>query len=279
MSGKVPVYTFDMGSVDTYTHGHHESVLASHGWRTAENSAAYLLPLLERGQDVLDVGCGPGTITVGLAERVNPGRVLGLDRSQDVLLKASELAEVRGVENIEFEQGDVYELPHSKGTFDVVHAHQVLQHLSDPVAALKEMARVARHGGVIAVRDADYSAMCWYPEFPGLDRWREVYHKVTRAHGAEADAGRRLLAWAHQAGFDDVTPSAGIWCYAGEDDRLWWSHSWAERVRRSAFATHALEEGFATTDELDEMAEAWRAWGEHEDGWFSVTHGELLIRV
>ncbi|SEE31041.1 methyltransferase domain-containing protein [Ruania alba] len=268
-----------MERVDTYTHGHHESVLASHGWRTAENSAGYLLPLLEENTDLLDVGCGPGTITVGLAQKVFPGRVMGLDRSTDVLLKASELAEAHSVENVQFEQGDVYDLPYAKGAFDVVHAHQVLQHLSDPVAALREMARVTRHGGMIAVRDADYAAMSWYPEVPGLDRWRELYHQVTRAHGAQADAGRRLVAWANKAGFTDTSPSAGVWCYAGEDDRQWWSHTWAERVEKSAFARHALDGGFSTTDELAEIATAWREWGADEDAWFAVVHGELLIRV
>jgi ubiquinone/menaquinone biosynthesis C-methylase UbiE len=52
---------------DTYTHGHHDSVLCSHAWRTAGNSAAYLLGELHPGQRLLDVGCGPGTITLDLA--------------------------------------------------------------------------------------------------------------------------------------------------------------------------------------------------------------------
>ncbi len=64
----------------TYTHGHHESVLRSHRWRTAANSAAYLLPYLRPGQDLLDIGCGPGTLTGDLARAVSPGRVVGIDR-------------------------------------------------------------------------------------------------------------------------------------------------------------------------------------------------------
>jgi ubiquinone/menaquinone biosynthesis C-methylase UbiE len=64
-----------------YTHGHHESVLRSHRWRTVENSAAYLVPFLRPGLDLLDVGCGPGSITQDFATRVAPGRVCGLDRS------------------------------------------------------------------------------------------------------------------------------------------------------------------------------------------------------
>src|SRR5829696_5262267 len=113
--------------VDTYTHGHAEPVLAPHRWRTAENSAAYLLPFLRPGLDLLDVGCGPGTITVDLAARVAPGRVLGVDVSADPLQEARAAAGRAGVP-VTFEEGDVYALAAADGSFDVVHAHQVLQH-------------------------------------------------------------------------------------------------------------------------------------------------------
>src|SRR3954454_19712121 len=120
--------------VDTYTHGHAEPVLQSHRWRTAENSAGYLLPSLRPGLDLLDVGCGPGTITVDLAALVAPGRVVGIDVSADPLAEARGLAERAGVD-VTFDVGDVYALAEPDDTFDVVHAHQVLQHLADPVAA------------------------------------------------------------------------------------------------------------------------------------------------
>jgi ubiquinone/menaquinone biosynthesis C-methylase UbiE len=131
---------------DVYTHGHHESVLRSHTWRTAENSAAYLLPALRPRLDLLDVGCGPGTITADLARRVAPGRVVGVDRAPDVLAQASAHASGQGV-SIELQAGDVYALQFPDASFDVVHAHQVLQHLSAPVRALREMRRVLRPGG------------------------------------------------------------------------------------------------------------------------------------
>jgi ubiquinone/menaquinone biosynthesis C-methylase UbiE len=134
---------------ETYTHGHHESVLRSHTWRTIENSAAYLLPHLRPGLDVLDAGCGPGTITAGLALRVAPGTVLGVDSSGDVLEAAR--AATKHLGNVRFEPGDVYRLECEDDRFDVVHAHQLLQHLADPVAALREMRRVCKPGGRIIV--------------------------------------------------------------------------------------------------------------------------------
>ncbi|MCL3860518.1 methyltransferase domain-containing protein [Actinotalea sp. K2] len=266
---------------DVYTHGHHESVLRSHRWRTAENSAAYLLPVLQAGQRLLDVGCGPGTVTVDLAAMVAPGEAVGLDRSEAVIEVARESALAAGVANVTFRHGDVYALPFPDAAFDVVHAHQVLQHLSDPVAALREMRRVTRPGGVVAVRDADYAAMTWYPPSSGLEEWLALYHEVTAANGAEADAGRRLLSWVREAGFDPagITPSAGVWCYATPEDRAWWASLWADRVTSSDFGAQALATGLADDVALETLAEAWRTWGESLDGWFSIVHGEILARV
>jgi ubiquinone/menaquinone biosynthesis C-methylase UbiE len=264
--------------VDTYTHGHSEPVLRSHRWRTVENSAAYLLPALRPGLDLLDVGCGPGTITVDLAARVAPGRVLGIDVSPDPLLEARAAAERAGVEAA-FAVGDVYALEAADDSFDVVHAHQVLQHLTDPVAALREMARVCRPGGVIAVRDVDYGAFVTFPPDEGLDRWLDLYHRVARANGAEPDAGRRLLSWAHAAALRDAVATASTYCYASADERQWWGRSWAGRATSSSFAEQALAYGLATPAELDEIATAWLRWADADDGWLGMLHGELLIRV
>jgi 2-polyprenyl-3-methyl-5-hydroxy-6-metoxy-1,4-benzoquinol methylase len=264
--------------VDTYTHGHADAVLQSHRWRTAENSAGYLLPALRPGLDVLDVGCGPGTITVDLARRVAPGRVLGLDVSAAPLAEARELAARAGVP-VEFAVGDAYALEAGGGSFDVVHAHQVLQHLTDPVAALREMARVCRPGGVVAVRDVDYAATTWFPADEGLDRWLALYRQVARRNEAEPDAGRRLLSWAHAAGLRDTVATTTAWCFATPAEREWWGRSWAGRATTSAFAEQAVSYGLATPDELDDIAAAWLRWAAADDGWLGMLHAELLISI
>lgn len=263
---------------DQYTHGHHDAVLRSHRFRTAENSAAYLLPHLRPGLRVLDVGCGPGTITADLARLVAPGDLVAIDREAAVLTEAAATCEARGITNVTIEVGDVYALDYPDDSFDVVHAHQVLQHLSDPIAALIEMRRVCQPEGVVAVRDADYAAMTWYPPHPDLDRWMDLYHDVAHANDAEPDAGRMLLAWANRAGFSQVESSAAIWCFADDELRAWWGDLWAERMLNSAVADQAKAEALATQDDLDQIADAFRSWSTSADGWFSVPHGEIIGR-
>jgi SAM-dependent methyltransferase len=267
----------------TYTHGFHASVLRSHNWRTAANSAAHLIPELAPGQSLLDVGCGPGSITADLAKLVAPGRVTAVDNSAEVLAQAEQAAVAAGLDTgpdgIVFEVADVHALPYPDDSFDVVHAHQVLQHVADPVLALRELRRVCRPGGVVAVRDSDYAAFTWYPEVPALDDWNALYHRVARGNGGEPDAGRRLRAWAREAGFERISSGSSTWCYADDEERAWWGGVWAERMTDSAIARQAVAEGYATEQDLARIAEGWRSWAAAPDGWFSVLHGELLARA
>ena len=249
-----------------YTHGHSEPVLRSHRWRTAENSCAYLLPHLRPDMNLLDVGCGPGSITADLAGRV--ARAVGVDRSPEAIAAAS-----TDHPGIEFRTADLFELD---GRYDVVHAHQVLQHLQDPLGALRKLASLA---ALVAVRDSDYEGFRWYPDDERLDRWRATYLAVTRHNGANADAGRRLVAWAHEVGLTDVTFSTSTWTFADPADRAWWGGLWAERTASSSLSEQAVSYGIASAGELAEMAAGWRAWADHPDGVFVVVHGELLAEV
>jgi hypothetical protein len=138
------------------------------------------------------------------------------------------------------------------------------------------MRRVCRPGGLVAARDADYAAMTWYPEHPGLTRWLSLYRQVARSNDAEPDAGRRLRSWALEAGFDAVESTASVWCFADAQDVDWWSDTWAERVRTSSFARQALDRGLTDGQELESLAAAWRGWGAEPGAWFTVLHGEVL---
>jgi SAM-dependent methyltransferase len=227
---------------------------------------------------LLDVGCGPGTLTVDLARRVAPGSVVGVDLSAEVIEEARQHADQQGVKNVSFSAGDFRDWGMVAGLYDVVHAHQVLQHLREPVEALAVMARLVRPGGLVAVRDSDYPAMVWAPQSDALDRWREVYLEVTRRNGAAADAGRHLLAWGRAAGLDDLVYSTSTWTFSTNEDRRWWGSLWADRSLSSSFAEQAVAYGIVTAEGLREMAEGWRAWSAAPDAVFVVVHGELLAR-
>jgi SAM-dependent methyltransferase len=224
------------------------------------------------------VGCGPGTIILDLADRVAPGRVIGIDSEGEVIARAEALRESRGVAKVTFSIGDTYALKFGAASFDVVNAQQVLQHRTKPVAALKEMYRVLRPGGIRAVGDGDYATFAWAPADPRLDRWMEIYRQITRRNGAEADAGRYLLGWVQAAGFADVTVSSSTWTFADVEGRAWWGAMWADRVRLSSFADKALAYELATRDELDSLGDAWIQWAGKPDGFFAAMSVEVIAR-
>ena len=263
---------------ERYTHGHHESVLRSHLWRTARNSAGFLLPHLVEGASLLDVGCGPGNITADLARRVTKGSVIGIDRSPEVVARAAADYPVSTYPTLSFREGDVYDLDFAEETFDVVYVHQVLQHLSDPVAALAEIHRVLKPSGLLAARDADYGGFFWSPDDPVLDRWLDLYHRVTQRNGADAHGGRHLKKWVHDAGFDQLVVTSSNWTYESDDERDWWGGLWADRVVQSDFARQALEYSLATSAELEEIAAAFRRWSLEAEGVFIVPSVEVIAR-
>jgi ubiquinone/menaquinone biosynthesis C-methylase UbiE len=267
-----------MSTAEHYTHGHHESVMRSHTWRTAENSAAYLVPHLAAGLELLDLGSGPGTLTVDLARLVAPGRVVGVDRSEEVVARANGLAADHDLPHLSFEAGDAYHLRFEDATFDVVHAHQVLHHVADPVAVLREALRVLKPGGLLAVREVDYGGTIWAPASPGLSQWLTLYQSINRENGGHADAGRHLKRWVRLAGFERLESSASLWCFASDAEREWWGGSWADRVLQSEFAPLAIESGMAELSDLESIAKAWREWAASSDGWFAIPHGEILAR-
>ncbi len=265
-------------SIEKYAHGHDQSVLRSHSMRSATNSCAYFLDRVKPGYRILDIGCGPGSITFDLAELVSEnGYVLGIDFSESAIATANQVRDERGLSNVEFIVGDLFDLPVTAHSFDIVHAHQVLQHVADPIAALRAMAGYCKSDGIIVARDADYDGMIWHPASAGLDRWREVYSTGARKLGGEPNAGRYLRSWAIQAGLLVDLSASSTWTYSDDASQKWWGFSQADRVRNSAFTTRAQALGLNAGD-IEEIALAWENWGNAEGGWFCMPHGEIIAR-
>lgn len=267
MSTKNPVYFND----------HSSGVMRTHSWRTVDNSAAYLKPHIKPDMTILDVGCGPGSITVGLASLVPNGRVVGIEYVSDPLDQARALAAEKGVTNVEFGVGDVYSLDFPDDHFDVVHVHQVLQHLADPVKAIQEMRRVTKpKGGFFAAREGANFTL--YPESPRLDAFFKLMFKVVAARGGDPNSGSYIHTLATKAGFDrqQVKCSAGSWCFSSPEERAYFGGSMAERCTSSGFVKIALDEGFATPEEMADYAQAWQDFVNDEYAWCGVFHGEII---
>jgi SAM-dependent methyltransferase len=210
---------------------------------------------------------------------VAPGPVVGLDASPEVIAQAEEHAAEVGLENVRFEVGDLFNLGYDDDSFDVVHMHQVLQHLTDPVGALVEARRVIHPDGVVAARDGDFGAFTWSPADPALDRWMELYLAITTRNGHNALIGRELLGIAQRAGFTEVTVSSSNWTYADPESRAWWGGLWADRIRYSRIADQAVSYGLSSADELEEIAQAFLRWAASDDGVFMVPQVEILARA
>lgn len=265
-----------------YASKHDPATLRTHQWRTAANSAGHLLPHLKPNMTILDVGCGPGTITVDLARNYVPqGHVTGVEYAEEPLRAAQEHAAALGVTNVTLTRGDVLNLSkdYPEESFDVVYAHQVVQHVPDPVRALREMRRVVKKGGIVAVRES--AAMTWYPPSEGMDKWYKLYRTVATGLGGNPDPGSRLHVWAKEAGFarEDISCSTGTWCFSTPEERRWWSQILAERLLAPSYIETVVEKGgYCSLEDLEELSQMWRDWGENEDGWFNITHGEIICR-
>ncbi|GJF00389.1 S-adenosyl-L-methionine-dependent methyltransferase [Phanerochaete sordida] len=273
-------------TVDTpeYLVGQADAIINSWAVRRVADSAAYLAPALEPHMKILDVGCGPGSITIDLARHVPRGHVTGVDTdaASETLAKARAQAAQEGVTNVEFAVADAFTLPFADGTFDAVHAHQVIQYVDDPVRFLREMRRVAKPGGVIAVRTWDLGLFTFHPSTAApINRMIDVMVRTFRETGREPYTGRNLHVWAREAGFDPakVKLSSSNETYHSAEEKRFWGHLAKNFSVKSAVAKVALSKGFITKEELDEVEEAFGHWVSDEDGWFIQVNMELLAYV
>jgi ubiquinone/menaquinone biosynthesis C-methylase UbiE len=235
--------------------------------RTAEQTAPFVLRHLVPGMRVLDAGCGPGSITIGLAEAVMPdGEAVGVDMDAESLAMARTLANERGVANVRFEEASIYALPFADASFDAACAVAVLFHLADPVAALRELHRALKPGGVIAIgRDPD-CAPSLYPTTPLLERWRELVARAALVAGTDHEFGRRHRAVLLDAGFRDPEAHAAVNASGTLDSTRQTAETLVIRFRGPNNAGGmAVREGWATEAEVEAICDEIRAWGERPD--------------
>jgi SAM-dependent methyltransferase len=226
--------------------------------RTAAQDAEFFVPHLRPGMQVLDVGCGPGSITLGLAELVAPGRVVGIDVQPSQVEQARALARERGAANVVFEVADAYRLPFADRMFDAVFAHGVLMHLREPVRALMEVLRVLRAGGVAGLRDPDLGAVLHAPITPLLEQWLQLRVGARQHNGGDPFVGRHHRQLMLRAGFVAAEASASISCAGSAEQAArhgtFLQAQWAG-LARTAIAQRWLDD--ATAQAIAAEIDAW----------------------
>ncbi|SMQ52469.1 unnamed protein product [Zymoseptoria tritici ST99CH_3D7] len=272
-----------------YAPGHAASHITNHTWRTASNSTPYLLPHLHSLSThnphlhFLDVGAGPGTLTASIAAHLpSTATIVATDISPSVLSRASAHFTSKGLSNATTRVASVYDLASTFGeqSFDVVHTHQVLVHLTSPLSALQSMLSVCKSGGTLALREADLRMQSIHPSTPALTAFFPILLKYHASTGGSASMGTELVSLAMAAGVPrgNITATMGTWCIAAREDREAWGWAIAARCREGPMRGKAVEEGWAREEEMDGMARAWDEWVEAEDGVWGLMNGEVIIR-
>jgi ubiquinone/menaquinone biosynthesis C-methylase UbiE len=258
--------------------GHTSLVTKSHASRTTANSAAFLLPYLKPHMSLLDVGCGPGTITLGFASYLPQGRIVGVDYSESVIAEARKLGESQGVQNVTFQTGSVFSLPFEENTFDVIYSHQLFPHLSNPVQALTELRRVLRPNGICATRDAD--TFSWSPSLPGLDLCVVALGRMLKSGGATFPPGREMHRWAREAGFsrEKMMISAGATVYSSKEEREWWGGVMMDRFTKDEHYWAKTIESGTNKEEIKIIVRDLKMWIADEDGWYGLLQSENIYR-
>lgn len=265
-----------------YKNGFQDSIADTHSWRTVENSSKFTLSVLQPDFKVLDVGSGPGTITVDFAKNYITGKdgfIIGIEPTQELIDRSNSYKEEVAPEltNIQFQIGSVYKIPFDDNTFDLVHAHQVILHLHDPILALQELKRVTKPGGYVCVKDVDIESAIVTPEkYEVLKQFRLL--KAQASKSTDVRAGRKLREKALKAGYEptNIVTSMSYWLI-GDDPKM--------KQSRAALTKNRVENGgedVFPNDEVKNLSakkmtlELIDEWEQDDSAMFAVTNFEII---
>jgi len=247
-----------------------------HAARTADKSAAFFLPYLKQGMSLLDCGCGPGTITIGIAETVAPGRVVGIDLYEPRLEQARALAAERGANNLSFQVASVYELPFEDDTFDAAFENEMLEHIDDPEKAAREIHRVVRPGGVFGARDSDHDGRLWGSLLPALNGLPDFIRAFRSHQGTNFYLGKKLRGLLRHAGFENVVASASVESQGTTEAMMREAERMVGVLEAPQTRQIALDHQLADETTLKRWAVALREWGAHPDSFHAAIHCEAV---
>lgn len=260
---------------EQYTMGYGPAATAMMSSRTAQRHAAFLMPHLQPGMKVLDCGCGPGSITLGLAELVAPGEAIGTDLEQTQLDLGRAAATQREITNVRFEVADVYELPFANETFDAVFISAVLGNLREPPRGFRELYRVLKPGGVVGVKEFDHGGDLLYPLEAELVESLDLYYRLRRHYGHDPESGRKVLGFLQQAGFRNVTVKATYETLSGAEVLSQFGGVYATIISE-AFAEPLQRLGWVTPEALQNIIRAWQEFPQKPGAFYALTWCEGL---
>jgi ubiquinone/menaquinone biosynthesis C-methylase UbiE len=252
--------------------------LKLHASRSAARQAAFFLPHLQPGMSLLDCGSGSGSITVGLAQAVAPGEVTGIEISETEVARARSKATAEGIANLHFEIGDITNLAFPAESFDAVFSHNVLEHVAEPLKALREMHRVLKPGGVIGIRDIDGGGHLYSPANALLHEYARLLLTVWEMAGGHPRIGRRLRGLLHEAGFGDVATSASYEVY-GDPERLrFLAQIITSHCQEPAFVEKVVEHKLATREQVEAIIAEMQVWPDDPEALCALAHCEVVGR-
>ncbi len=238
--------------------------------REATPVADFFLPHLQPGMTLLDCGCGPGTITLGLAAVVAPGHVVGIDLEPGMITRATAFATARQITNVRFQVANICDLPFPDSAFDTVFTSAVLEHLDDPVQALQEMCRVLKPGGCVGVISTDWGEPLISPPDTAVRQFFELFERGFRHHGGSLNRGRHLRIMLRQAGFN-VTKFAASYANSSTPEAV---HSavagFVEWIEHLPLFDQAVALGWVDRPTLDGMRARMQQWSEHPHAFLAI---------
>ena len=244
--------------------------------REAASQAAFFLPHLRPGMTLLDCGCGPGTITLGLAEAVSPGEVVGIDLEPGMVELANGFARERDVTNVRFEVADIGELPFQDDSFDAVFTCAVLEHLAEPGDALQEICRVLRPGGVIGVHKTDWGEPLITPPSESMKQFFQLFERGFKHYGGSLNRGRHLRVLLRQSGFDVTEFSASYSNSATPEEVRDVVEGYIGWIENLPLFDEALELGWIDRPTLDTMKAGMAEWSTNPDAFLATGRCEAI---
>lgn len=238
--------------------------------RTASVEAGFFLPHLKPGMSVLDCGCGSGSITLGLAEAVVPGELIGLDIGEAAIAHARNLVKERGISNVQFDVGNINEIPFEDASFDAVFSHNVLEHLSNPFEVLKEMYRVLKPNGVIGLSDIDINGFFVSPPEDPVNDMFTILYRVWEHNGGNPRIGKHLGRLLDESGFNGVRVTARLDCFGSSEEIALGGEETAIAVLSSSLET-AARLGWAEPATREQVSELWYAFAAKPGAFFNLT--------